>query len=245
MPQHSCDLAGGFTPSVTYWGHGLSHISALCLTSRAQVPAVFSGLCLVLLGHVFPFAEEDSSSLDLNATQPSQNPMALSRERRSLDALAAAEPAVLAECKTRAVVFEISRNMVDSTNANFVVWPPCVEVQRCSGCCNNRNVHCRPTQIRVRHVQVNKIEFVQRKPKFKKVVVPLEDHVQCRCEAVSRQPPRNSRPGPREQRRLSPSFTTAAVSQRRRVRRPPAQKRKHKKYKHVNDKKVLKEILIA
>lgn len=70
------------------------------------------------------------------------------------DALAAAEPAVLAECKTRAVVFEISRAMVDSTNANFVVWPPCVEVQRCSGCCNNRNVQCRPTQIRVRHVQV-------------------------------------------------------------------------------------------
>ncbi|KAF1415770.1 Platelet-derived growth factor subunit B, partial [Spheniscus humboldti] len=189
--------------------------------------------------------EEDSSSLDLNTTQTGQNPMALSRERRSLDALAAAEPAVLAECKTRAVVFEISRNMVDSTNANFVVWPPCVEVQRCSGCCNNRNVQCRPTQIRVRHVQVNKIEFVQRKPKFKKVVVPLEDHVQCRCEAVTRQPPRNSRPGPREQRRLSSSFTTAAVSQRQRVRRPPAQKRKHKKYKHVNDKKVLKEILIA
>lgn len=44
---------------------------------------------------------------------------------------------------------------------------------------------------------------------------------------------------------LSPAFTTAAVSQRRRLRRPPAQKRKHKKYKHVNDKKVLKEILIA
>uniref|UniRef100_A0A8C3XBC2 Platelet-derived growth factor subunit B n=1 Tax=Cyanoderma ruficeps TaxID=181631 RepID=A0A8C3XBC2_9PASS len=186
--------------------------------------------------------EEDSSSLNLNATQ---HPVALSRERRSLDALAAAETAVLAECKTREVVFEISRNMVDSTNANFVVWPPCVEVQRCSGCCNNRNVQCRPMQIRVRHVQVNKIEFVQRKPKFTKVVVPLEDHVQCRCEAVFRPPPRNIRPGPHEQRRLSPAFTTAAVSQRRRVRRPPAQKRKHKKYKHVNDKKVLKEILIA
>ncbi|NXP82237.1 PDGFB factor, partial [Ramphastos sulfuratus] len=190
--------------------------------------------------------EQDSSSLDLNATQIGQSPIAVSRERRSLDALAAAEPAVLAECKTRAVVFEISRNMVDSTNANFVVWPPCVEVQRCSGCCNNRNVQCRPTQIRVRHVQVNKIEFVQRKPVFKKVVVPLEDHVQCRCEAVFRPPPRVSRPAPHKQRRLSPSFTTrAAVSQRQRVRRPPAQKRKHKKYKHVNDKKVLKEILIA
>ncbi|KAM4672138.1 platelet-derived growth factor subunit B [Amazona ochrocephala] len=189
--------------------------------------------------------EQDSSSLNLSTTQPGQNPMVLSRERRSLDALAAAEPAVLAECKTRTVVFEISRNMVDSTNANFVVWPPCVEVQRCSGCCNNRNVQCRPMQIRVRHVQVNKIEFVQRKPNFRKVVVPLEDHVQCRCEAVSRPPPRSSRPVPREQRRLTPSFTTAAVSQRQRVRRPPVQKRKHKKYKHVNAKKVLKEILIA
>ncbi|POI28003.1 hypothetical protein CIB84_008247 [Bambusicola thoracicus] len=163
----------------------------------------------------------------------------------SVDALEAAEPAVLAECKTRTVVFEISRDMVDSTNANFVVWPPCVEVQRCSGCCNNRNVQCRPMQIRVRHVQVNKIEFVQRKPIFKKVIVPLEDHVQCRCEAVSRPPPRSIRPASREQRRLSPSFTTAAISQRKRVRRPPAQKRKHKKYKHVNDKKVLKEILVA
>uniref|UniRef100_A0A674GCB2 Platelet-derived growth factor subunit B n=1 Tax=Taeniopygia guttata TaxID=59729 RepID=A0A674GCB2_TAEGU len=101
--------------------------------------------------------ERDSSSLSLNASQPDQNPVALSRERRSLDALAAAETAVLAECKTREVVFEISRNMVDSTNANFVVWPPCVEVQRCSGCCNNRNVQCRPTQIRVRHVQVRNV----------------------------------------------------------------------------------------
>lgn len=81
-------------------------------------------------------------------------PPLLSFSGPSADALAAAEPAVLAECKTRAVVFEISRAMVDSTNANFVVWPPCVEVQRCSGCCNNRNVQCRPTQIRVRHVQV-------------------------------------------------------------------------------------------
>lgn len=48
------------------------------------MPAIFSCLYLVLLGHVFPFSEEDSSSLDLNATQPGQNPVVLSRERRSL-----------------------------------------------------------------------------------------------------------------------------------------------------------------
>lgn len=57
------------------------------LVISAQVPAVFSCLYLVLLGHVFPFAERDSSSLSLNASQPDQNPVALSRERRSLGEL--------------------------------------------------------------------------------------------------------------------------------------------------------------
>lgn len=61
---------------------------------------------------------------------------------------------MIAECKTRTEVFEISRRLIDHTNANFLVWPPCVEVQRCSGCCNNRNVQCRPTQVQLRPVQV-------------------------------------------------------------------------------------------
>lgn len=61
---------------------------------------------------------------------------------------------MIAECKTRTEVFQISRNLIDRTNANFLVWPPCVEVQRCSGCCNNRNVQCRPTQVQLRPVQV-------------------------------------------------------------------------------------------
>lgn len=61
---------------------------------------------------------------------------------------------MIAECKTRTEVFEVSRRLIDRTNANFLVWPPCVEVQRCSGCCNNRNVQCRPTQVQLRLVQV-------------------------------------------------------------------------------------------
>ncbi|TFK07288.1 endothelial cell-selective adhesion molecule [Platysternon megacephalum] len=188
--------------------------------------------------------EEDGSNLDLNSTRahPGQN---LPRGRRSLVAVVDAEPAVLAECKTRTEVFEISRSMVDSTNANFVVWPPCVEVQRCSGCCNNRNVQCRPTLVRVRHVQVNKIEFVQKKPNFKKAVVPLEDHLECRCEALSSQPSSGGRPGSHEHRGKSPSITAAPVSVRQRARQLPARKRKHRKFKHVHDKKVLKEILTA
>lgn len=64
---------------------------------------------------------------------------------------------MIAECKTRTEVFEISRRLIDRTNANFLVWPPCVEVQRCSGCCNNRNVQCRPTQVQLRPVQVRRL----------------------------------------------------------------------------------------
>lgn len=78
--------------------------------------------------------------------------------------LAAAEPAVIAECKTRTEVFQISRNLIDRTNANFLVWPPCVEVQRCSGCCNNRNVQCRASQVQMRPVQVRRLRPVPPRP---------------------------------------------------------------------------------
>lgn len=54
-------------------------------------------------------------------------------------------------------MFQISRNLIDRTNANFLVWPPCVEVQRCSGCCNNRNVQCRASQVQMRPVQVRRL----------------------------------------------------------------------------------------
>lgn len=190
--------------------------------------------------------EVDSSSSYLNSTRihPGRNPILLSRGRRSLGGSEPVEPAVLAECKTRTEVFEISRSMVDPTNANFLVWPPCVEVQRCTGCCNTRNMHCRPTRVRVRPIQVNKIELVLKKPVFNKVVVTLEDHLECRCEAVSPRQP--SRANSREHRTGgSPSSTVGSHPVRARVQRLHPQKRKHRKFKHVHDKKTLKEIFPA
>lgn len=65
-----------------------------------------------------------------------------------------AQPAQQAACKVRTEVMEVTRSMLDRRNANFLLWPPCVEVQRCSGCCNTRVLQCVPTVTSSRYLQV-------------------------------------------------------------------------------------------
>ncbi|KAJ0058221.1 hypothetical protein NL108_009116, partial [Boleophthalmus pectinirostris] len=125
---------------------------------------------------------------------------------RSLDA----QPAQQALCKVRTEVVEVTRSMLDRSNANFLLWPPCVEVQRCSGCCNAKSLQCVPVVTHTRYLQVMKIEYVNKRPTYAKAVVSVVDHVECRCQPTPKPPP----PKKKTTRRQHSSSSSSSNSSR-------------------------------
>uniref|UniRef100_A0A3Q2X5Y7 Platelet-derived growth factor subunit B n=2 Tax=Haplochromini TaxID=319058 RepID=A0A3Q2X5Y7_HAPBU len=101
-------------------------------------------------------------------------------------------PSFGALCKVRTEVVEVTRAMLDRSNANFLLWPPCVEVQRCSGCCNTKSLQCVPVVTHKRYLQVMKVEYINKKPTYAKAVVSVVDHVECRCQTAPQGPPGGS-----------------------------------------------------
>ncbi|KAJ8371450.1 hypothetical protein AAFF_G00310490 [Aldrovandia affinis] len=143
---------------------------------------------------------------------------------RSLDA----QPAQQALCKVRTEVLEVTRAMLDRRNANFMLWPPCVEVQRCSGCCNARTLQCVPIITHTRYLQVMKIQYVNKRPHYDKAVISVQDHVECRCQSAPLPKAPRTTPKKVQPRRQSPKDPQAKARSKEELHRRDELKRNQK-----------------
>ncbi|XP_051549858.1 myb-like protein Q [Myxocyprinus asiaticus] len=139
-----------------------------------------------------------------------------------------------AMCKVRTEVMEVTRAMLDRRNANFMLWPPCVEVQRCSGCCNTRLQQCVPVIIKTRHLQMTKIQYINQKPFYEKVIIPVEDHVTCTCQSLVSANSKRLQTTPLPPPRLHPKVTPPKTQSKEELHR--RDELKHNQRFHLEDR---------
>ncbi|XP_062930540.1 platelet-derived growth factor subunit A-like isoform X4 [Mobula hypostoma] len=91
-----------------------------------------------------------------------------------------------AGCKTRAVTVDVPRYKVDPTSVGFFLWPSCVEIQRCSGCCNTKAYRCIPSHATYRPFQIAKITYRYGQKELTIHTVSIREHLSCNCTDLAK-----------------------------------------------------------
>ncbi|XP_048466888.1 platelet-derived growth factor subunit A-like isoform X4 [Rhincodon typus] len=95
-----------------------------------------------------------------------------------------------AGCKTRIVSVEVPRYKVDPTSVGFLLWPSCVEIQRCSGCCNTKTYKCIPIHASYKPFQIAKVTYRYGRNELTIHTVSIREHLSCNCTELARHQPR-------------------------------------------------------
>ncbi|XP_055509941.1 platelet-derived growth factor subunit A-like isoform X1 [Leucoraja erinacea] len=91
-----------------------------------------------------------------------------------------------AGCKTRIVTVDVPRYKVDPTSVGFFLWPSCVEVQRCSGCCNTKTYKCIPSHASYRSFQIAKLSYRYGRKELTIHTVSIREHLSCNCTELAK-----------------------------------------------------------
>ncbi|XP_069786217.1 platelet-derived growth factor subunit A-like isoform X4 [Narcine bancroftii] len=91
-----------------------------------------------------------------------------------------------AGCKTRAITVDVPRYKVDPTSVGFFLWPSCVEVQRCSGCCNTKTYKCIPSHAIYRPFQIAKLTYRYGHKELTVHTVSIREHLSCQCTELAK-----------------------------------------------------------
>ncbi|XP_007886775.1 platelet-derived growth factor subunit A [Callorhinchus milii] len=91
-----------------------------------------------------------------------------------------------ASCKPRPISVEIPRYKVDPSSAGFFLWPSCVEVDRCSGCCNTKTYKCIPSLTQFKSFQIAKLTYRYGRKELSVHTVTVQEHISCNCTELPR-----------------------------------------------------------
>ncbi|KAF5893280.1 RNA polymerase II degradation factor 1-like isoform X2, partial [Clarias magur] len=183
------------------WLRALLLAACLCFGGAERDPLPVALAELVKSGSVSSTEDLQLLLLSESVDDDPESDHANNTNNRLPRSLLAAQPAQQAQCKVRTEVMEVTRSMLDRSNANFLLWPPCVEVQRCSGCCNTKNLKCVAVLTHTRYLQVMKIQYMNMRPVYNKAIVSVNDHVECRCQPAPRPASRRKSPAHKQEGR--------------------------------------------